>query len=90
MGGGVTLPLPVGADDLTTLLAGPAVAPLLVGFRGQPAADLAALTRLLVDLAALVTAHGDHIAELDLNPVIAHGDGVTIVDALIVTGPAPE
>ena len=90
LGGGVTLPLPAAADDLTTLLAGPAVAPLLAGFRGQPAADLAALTSLLVDLAALVAAHGDHIAELDLNPVIAHGDGVTIVDALIVTGPAPE
>jgi hypothetical protein len=33
---------------------------------------------------ALVAALGDHLAEVDLNPVIVHADGCAIVDALVV------
>jgi acyl-CoA synthetase (NDP forming)/RimJ/RimL family protein N-acetyltransferase len=74
------------ADDLIHSIR---AAPLLLGHRGQPSADVAALrdallrvSRLAVDL--------PQVAELDLNPVIARPDGVTAVDARIrVTSHGP-
>jgi hypothetical protein len=40
----------------------------------------------MVKLSQFAFDHADDIAEVDLNPVIVHGkgDGVTVVDALIV------
>ena len=40
----------------------------------------------MVRLSQFATDHADNIAEIDLNPVIVHasGQGVTMVDALIV------
>ena len=59
---------------------------LLDGSAGSPPADIDAL----VDLAVLVSrfaAAADAVTSLDLNPVIVHarGQGVSVVDALIVT-----
>jgi acetyltransferase len=52
----------------------------------MPAADVEALADVMVKLAQFAADHAETIAEIDLNPVIVHaeGDGVTIVDALIV------
>jgi hypothetical protein len=33
---------------------------------------------------AIVAALGDVVSEMDLNPVIVHADGCTIVDALVI------
>lgn len=57
--------------------------PLLQGFRGQPPADIAALTDLLVNLSHLACEHADTIYSLDFNPVIIlpAGQGAHIVDA---------
>lgn len=81
-----TAPLPLSAADVANLLAGSRLSTLLQGYRGQPAADQAALIKLIVDLGHLALLHRDHIAEIDLNPVIVHsaGAGVTVVDALVV------
>jgi acetyltransferase len=81
-----TAPLPLSAADVANLLAGSRLSTLLQGYRGQPAADQAALIKLIVDLGHLALRHRDHIAEIDLNPVIVHsaGAGVTVVDALVV------
>ena len=57
--------------------------PVLEGVRGQPAADLAALEKLILKLSEFVEAHPE-IEELDLNPVFAYADGVIAVDARIV------
>ncbi|MCG8547356.1 MAG: acetate--CoA ligase family protein, partial [Alphaproteobacteria bacterium] len=59
---------------------------LLDGVRGAPAADVDALLDLIVKLSQLAADHADTIAEIDLNPVLVHpaGEGVSIVDALIV------
>ena len=59
---------------------------LLDGIRGEPAADVNALVRLMVDLARFASDFADDIQEIDLNPVVVHpeGGGVTVVDALIV------
>jgi acyl-CoA synthetase (NDP forming) len=61
--------------------------PLLQGYRGQPAADVAALRDVLLRVSRL--AHDvPQILELDLNPVVAlpDGGGCRIVDARIKVG----
>ena len=52
----------------------------------SPPADTEALADLMVKLSQFAFDHADDIAEVDLNPVIVHdkGEGVTVVDALIV------
>jgi hypothetical protein len=59
-------------------------APLLRGYRGAPAADLAALRDLLMRVSRLA----DDLPEItDLNPVIARPDGVIAVDARVKAAP---
>ena len=65
-------------------------AQVLGPYRGSPAADTDALAELMVRLSHFAADHADQIAEIDLNPVLVHpkGQGVSIVDALIVKQPA--
>jgi acetate---CoA ligase (ADP-forming) len=56
--------------------------PLLTGYRGSAAGDVAALVDTIVRVSALVE-DLPQIAELDLNPVLVHASGVTVVDARI-------
>jgi acyl-CoA synthetase (NDP forming)/GNAT superfamily N-acetyltransferase len=62
-------------------------APLLLGHRGTPPVDTAALADVLLRVSRLA---GDlhEVAELDLNPVIATPDGARAVDARIRVSPA--
>lgn len=58
-------------------------APILRGIRGRPAADLDAIRDLLL----LVSAFAEKtpgLREMDLNPVIVRGSGLSIVDARVV------
>ena len=57
--------------------------PVLQGYRGQEAADLAALEKLLLKLSEFIEGH-PQVTELDLNPVFAHAKGAVAVDARIV------
>ena len=61
-------------------------AQLFESYRGLPPADTAALADLMVRLSQFAADHADDIAAIDLNPVIVHarGNGVSVVDALIV------
>jgi acetate---CoA ligase (ADP-forming) len=79
-------PAPVSADEATAILAELKAARLLNGFRGAAKADIAALAQLISQISVLAAATRGHIAEIELNPVLAHpdGKGVTIVDALVV------
>ena len=61
--------------------------PLLDGLRGRRGADLDALAQALACFSQLAATLGDLIAEADVNPVIAGPEGVTAVDALVVTNP---
>jgi acyl-CoA synthetase (NDP forming) len=61
--------------------------PQLDGYRGAPRADVAALEDVLLRVSALVEAHSD-IAEIDLNPLIVHPTGATVVDARIRLEPS--
>jgi acyl-CoA synthetase (NDP forming) len=62
-------------------------APLLLGHRGTPPADLAALQNTLLRVSRLAD-DLPQVAELDLNPVIARPDGAHVVDARIRLLPA--
>jgi acyl-CoA synthetase (NDP forming) len=82
----VLSPLPLGAREGLAMLERLKGVRLLGAGRGTPAADIDALVEVMVRLAALAGDHPEHIAEIDLNPVIVHaqGHGVSVVDALIV------
>jgi acyl-CoA synthetase (NDP forming) len=58
--------------------------PLLDGVRGAPVADIAAFCELAAGFSAMVDALRDVLEEIDVNPVIVHENGCTIVDALVV------
>jgi acyl-CoA synthetase (NDP forming) len=58
-------------------------APLLQGFRGQPAVNEKALVNGLLKLTQIAEQFPD-IMEIDLNPVLAYGEGIVVVDARIL------
>ncbi|MEO8636314.1 MAG: acetate--CoA ligase family protein [Gemmatimonadales bacterium] len=58
---------------------------ILQALRGAPAADLHALEEILLRVAQLA-ADFPVIVELDLNPVLAFGDGALAVDARVLLG----
>jgi acyl-CoA synthetase (NDP forming)/GNAT superfamily N-acetyltransferase len=73
---------PLTDTDADELIRSIRSAPLLLGYRGAPPADLAALQDALLRVSRLAEDLPE-IAELDLNPVIARPDGVSAVDARI-------
>lgn len=79
-------PAPVSAEEAMVMLGALKAAPLLNGFRGAAKADVAALSRLISELSILAARHAGHISEIEINPVLVHpeGQGVTVVDALVV------
>lgn len=84
-------PVPLDHDAARALVRRLKGARLFDAFRGAPPADVDALADLMVKLSWFAADHADAIAEIDLNPVIVHarGEGVTIVDALILKAGAP-
>jgi acyl-CoA synthetase (NDP forming) len=81
---------PLTGTDADALIRSIRAAPLLLGHRGTPAADLAALQDILLRVSRLAD-DLPQVAELDLNPVVARSDGAHVVDArvrLVLTQPA--
>lgn len=76
---------PFDAEEAETMIRGIKGAPLLLGARGRPAADVAALARLLSNLSRFAWAAGPRLRSVDLNPVIAlpEGQGAWAVDAVV-------
>jgi acetyltransferase len=79
-------PAPVSADEASAMLAELKAAPLLNGFRGAAKADIAALSQLIAQVSVLAAQYSREISEIEINPVLVHpqGQGVTVVDALVV------
>ncbi|MBT6428725.1 MAG: acetate--CoA ligase family protein [Rhodospirillaceae bacterium] len=77
-------PVPLDKDGASALLDRLAGRALLDGVRGEGPADVDALLDLVVKLSQFAADHGDVIGELDLNPVLVHTKGVSVVDALLV------
>ena len=79
-------PAPISAPEASAMLAELKAAPLLNGFRGAAKADIAALSQLIAQVSVLAAQLCNDVAEIEINPVLVHpvGQGVTIVDALVV------
>ncbi|MGW6445699.1 acetate--CoA ligase family protein [Lentzea sp. NPDC055074] len=71
---------PAAARDMLARLTS---APLLAGWRGAPAPDVAALAEVIAQVSSTLVARPD-LAEIELNPVRVGPDGVLAVDALII------
>ncbi|MCB1000142.1 MAG: acetate--CoA ligase family protein [Acidimicrobiales bacterium] len=76
----VHLLAPVSEEQVIDALGRLRSARLLHGYRGRPAADVAALARLVVALTEGVV--GTDVVEVELNPVLVGRRGATAVDAL--------
>jgi acetate---CoA ligase (ADP-forming) len=74
---------PLSAAQAQDLLASLRSFPLLTGYRGEPAVDLEAVIRVMVNLANLAVTH-PHLQELDINPLMATPEGCRAVDARII------
>jgi acetate---CoA ligase (ADP-forming) len=79
-------PAPIQRPEAGTMLSRLTAAPLLGGFRDTPRADLPLLGDLIEKISILAVRLRDEVSEIELNPVLVHpeGQGVTIVDALVV------
>ncbi len=62
--------------------------PLLNGYRGRPPVDVDGLVEVLIRMSLLV-AQTPNIKELDINPLLVTPDGVTALDARIITDDSP-
>ncbi|MCE2980870.1 MAG: acetate--CoA ligase family protein [bacterium] len=75
--------LPLTTEDALDMIGSLKHSAVLDGVRGAAPVDRAALADLLVRLSRVRELH-PQIAEIDLNPVIAHDGGQSVVDARIV------
>src|SRR6185437_12697394 len=81
---------PLTRADATSMLRELRSFPLLEGYRGSQASDIAALEDVLLRVSALVEDHPE-IAEIDCNPVIVSASGAVIVDSRVrVSAPTPR
>jgi acetyltransferase len=82
---------PLSNDDALAMIHRLKAAPLLLGARGRPRGDIAALAALLVRLSHFATANTGTFRALDLNPIIvrADGEGVAAVDIAVDMGDIP-
>jgi acetyltransferase len=62
------------------------ISKVLAGYRDVPAADMAAVTEVLVALSQLATLFPE-ITSVDINPLLASADGAMALDARIVVDP---
>lgn len=76
---------PFGPDVAEEMIRSIKGAPLLLGARGRPVADIKALSEMLSQLSAFAVAAGPRLQSIDLNPVLAmpQGQGAYAVDAVI-------
>jgi len=80
---------PFGPDVAEKMIRSIKGAPLLLGARGRPVADIKALAEMLSQLSAFAVAAGPRLQSIDLNPVLAmpQGQGAYAVDAVIEVTP---
>ena len=74
--------LPLSADEIAALLRSLRSARLFDGFRGRPAVDVAAIARSLSRIGDRFLAD-PALNEIEINPLVARGDGAVALDALI-------
>jgi acetate---CoA ligase (ADP-forming) len=74
--------LPTAAGDVRAMIDELKLKPLLAGFRGQPAADEAALVKAAMGLSRFFLDHRDKLLDIEINPLIVRrkGKGAVAVD----------
>jgi acetyl-CoA synthetase (ADP-forming) len=75
--------IPIEREDAAEMISEIKATKILDGIRGQPPIDKKALVELLIKTSELIHKY-PQIEELDLNPVFATDEGVTVVDARII------
>ena len=75
--------VPVSGKDASEMVKEIKGYPLLLGYRGQEAVDIASLEKLIVKVAQFIE-QNPKIKELDLNPIFAYKDNAIAVDARII------
>ncbi|SDK54085.1 Acyl-CoA synthetase (NDP forming) [Nocardioides sp. YR527] len=80
---------PLSDTDAASALRELRTAPLLFGHRGAPAADVAAVENLLLSIGRLAD-DLPQVAEVELDPVIVHERGLSIVDAKVLITPGHQ
>jgi acyl-CoA synthetase (NDP forming) len=79
-----SLLLPTNKSEVMQVLANLKCAPILMGYRGQPSADMDAIVDAV--MAVLDYSQKHPVYELDINPLLALKQGTVAVDALIQLG----
>ncbi len=85
----VSLLLPVTESEIDAALDRLRLAPLLNGYRGQPATDRSAIIRAIMAVQAYVVAHAACLEEVEINPLLCTAKDAVAVDALITKGERP-
>ena len=75
--------LPIDAADAWEMVNELHHGAMLDGARGNPPVDRQQIVDLLLQVSAIATLHPE-ISEIDLNPIVAHADGCSIVDARVI------
>ena len=75
---------PVGRTEARRMLASLKGYKLLQGYRGAPAANLAAVCDAIARISEFAADHADQVEEIDVNPLLARPDDAVALDALIV------
>ncbi|EEE35554.1 CoA-binding protein [Rhodobacteraceae bacterium KLH11] len=78
-----SLLLPSTPGDIRAALGKLKIAPLLAGYRGQPAADMDAIIAAVEAVQAYVMQNADTLGEVEINPLLCTPDRAVAVDALI-------
>jgi acetyltransferase len=81
--------LPISRRSAQRMIAETKFHPILDGVRGEAPYDKKALVNLLLVCSEIIEAY-PQIQEMDLNPVVVHHEGLSIVDARILLKPAHE
>ena len=81
---------PLGPDVAERMIRSIRAAPILLGARGRPPADIPALAAMLARLSVFAMQAGPRLRAIDLNPVFAMpaGEGAYAADAVIELGDA--
>lgn len=82
----VSLILPVSVADVTEALDELRIAPMLAGYRGQPAADALTIARAVMAVQDYVIENAETLQEVEINPLICTPTDAIAADALIRTG----
>jgi acetyl-CoA synthetase len=85
----VSLLLPASREEVASALTHLRIHPLLLGYRGAPAADLDAVLDAIMAVQACAAAEATRLYEVEINPLICTPETAVAVDALVSRLPEP-